>query len=114
MVSFFLLPSGKPTSGVVEVDQEAGANAEAVIRRYEFFAYAGVYDENHEAKVFKDGVFGDANPAPVDLGGYLGAQNGAVNLAAIAAVPKPETYAMLLAGLGLIGAVARRRRSPAA
>ena len=28
----------------------------------------------------------------------------------IAAVPEPETYAMLLAGLGLGGAVARRRR----
>ncbi len=30
----------------------------------------------------------------------------------LAAVPEPETYAMLLAGLGLIGAVARRRRNP--
>ena len=30
-------------------------------------------------------------------------------LAALAAVPEPETYAMLLAGLGLIGAAARRR-----
>lgn len=29
----------------------------------------------------------------------------------VAAVPEPETYAMLLAGLGLIGAVARRRKS---
>lgn len=29
----------------------------------------------------------------------------------IAAVPEPETYAMLLAGLGLVGAVARRRKS---
>jgi hypothetical protein len=28
-----------------------------------------------------------------------------------AAVPEPETYAMLLAGLGLMGAVARRKRS---
>lgn len=28
----------------------------------------------------------------------------------IAAVPEPETYAMLLAGLGLVGAIARRRR----
>jgi len=26
-------------------------------------------------------------------------------------VPEPETYAMLLAGLGLVGAIARRRRS---
>jgi 5'-nucleotidase len=29
---------------------------------------------------------------------------------AVAAVPEPETYAMLLAGLGLVGAIARRRR----
>ena len=28
----------------------------------------------------------------------------------VAAVPEPETYAMLVAGLGLLGAVARRRR----
>lgn len=30
---------------------------------------------------------------------------------AVAAVPEPETYAMLLAGLGLMGVVARRRKS---
>lgn len=29
----------------------------------------------------------------------------------VAAVPEPETYAMLLAGLGVLGAVARRRQS---
>jgi len=29
---------------------------------------------------------------------------------AIAAVPEPETYAMLLAGLGLVGVAARRRK----
>jgi hypothetical protein len=29
-------------------------------------------------------------------------------------VPEPETYAMLLAGLGLMGAVARRRKAPQA
>ena len=31
----------------------------------------------------------------------------------IAAVPEPETYAMLLAGLGFIGAIARRRNKQA-
>lgn len=29
----------------------------------------------------------------------------------VTAVPEPETYAMLLAGLGLVGAIARRRKS---
>jgi hypothetical protein len=32
------------------------------------------------------------------------------NHAYIAAIPEPETYAMLLAGLGLMGFVARRRK----
>ncbi len=32
----------------------------------------------------------------------------------IPAVPEPETYAMLLAGLGMMGAIARRRRIQAA
>jgi hypothetical protein len=31
-------------------------------------------------------------------------------IGAVAAVPEPETYAMFLAGLGIMGAVARRRR----
>jgi hypothetical protein len=32
----------------------------------------------------------------------------------VTAVPEPETYAMLLAGLGLMGAIARRRKDKAA
>ena len=32
-------------------------------------------------------------------------------LATVTAVPEPETYAMLLAGLGLMGAIARRRKA---
>jgi hypothetical protein len=35
--------------------------------------------------------------------------NGGIYSGAIAAIPEPETYAMLLAGLGLMGAVVRRR-----
>lgn len=34
-----------------------------------------------------------------------------VNVAAVSAVPEPESYAMLLVGLGLMGAIVKRRRA---
>jgi len=37
----------------------------------------------------------------------VGAANGLV----VTAVPEPETYAMLLAGLGMIGAAVKRRKA---
>ena len=37
--------------------------------------------------------------------------NADQELSAVAAVPEPETYAMMLAGLGLMGAIARRRKA---
>lgn len=40
----------------------------------------------------------------------LSGKTGAIG-ATVAAVPEPESYAMLLAGLGLIGAVGRRRNA---
>jgi len=36
---------------------------------------------------------------------------GNVNLSEVAPVPEPETYALMLAGLGLVGVVARRRKA---
>lgn len=42
------------------------------------------------------------------VGGPWSAGEGEID--AIAAIPEPETYAMLLAGLGLIGFAARRRK----
>ena len=43
-------------------------------------------------------------PKYVKVDGYT------INFATVSAVPEPETYAMLLAGLALIGAGARRRK----
>jgi hypothetical protein len=49
-------------------------------------------------------------PAYIQITGITDGGNGGIYSGAIAAaVPEPETYAMLLAGLGLMGAVVRRR-----
>jgi len=41
--------------------------------------------------------------------GYAGVSTGGAFSVVTAPVPEPETYAMLLAGLGLMGTIARRR-----
>ena len=50
-------------------------------------------------------------PAYITVTGVTDGGNGGIYSGAIAAapIPEPETYAMLLAGLGLMGAVVRRR-----
>ena len=105
---------GNPLSGILENGglAAAGANAHAIIRRYEFYAFTGVYDAvSHEAQ-FAAG-FGDSLPGPGDVGNFIGAQNAALNFdapAAVGAVPEPATWAMLLSGFGAIGSLARSRR----
>jgi hypothetical protein len=47
---------------------------------------------------------------PVTLGEPFHVQNTRVNTWAVSAVPESEQWAMLLAGLGLMGAVAMRRK----
>ena len=46
-----------------------------------------------------------------DIVGTVTGSGGGIYNVAIAAVPEPETYAMLLVGLGLIGFAARRRKN---
>ena len=79
-----------------------GPNAASILRRYEFFNYAGEYDmETHEALVGSD-----SHPLDSELGNYIGAQNAAANLNA---VPLPPAFVLLASGLlGLLG-VARRK-----
>jgi hypothetical protein len=51
-----------------------------------------------------------ANIAYFSLAGsFIGLRD--LTITSVTAVPEPETYAMMLAGLGLMGAVARRRKA---
>jgi hypothetical protein len=100
---------GNPLSGILESGYGApvGPNAASILRRYEFYKFGGQYDaiDNHAILVGTD-----SNPGLGDVGTYLGAQNGAANLVAVpAAVPEPGTWAMMLAGLGAVFGISRKR-----
>jgi hypothetical protein len=92
---------GNPLAGVLENDGNGaiGAGAKSVLRRYEFFNYAGAFDpETHEALVQND-----SQPAAGELGSFIGAQNAAINLdgAPRAPVPEPRSAVLLMAGLAV-------------
>jgi hypothetical protein len=70
-----------------------------------------VFDFNTEVAGF---VLADQRYIVLDIAETTGQtqwmDNVSIQEAAIAAVPEPETYAMLVAGLGLLGFAARRRK----
>lgn len=82
----------------------------ALVLRYEFYKYVGPLSAEGEASCGGHGG-GETPAACGGLGDYVGAQMAGFNAAQpAAAVPEPQTFAMLLAGLGVLGAVVRRRR----
>lgn len=46
-----------------------------------------------------------------DIGDYLGTSELRIDNVSVSAVPEPETYALMLAGLGLMGGYIRRRQN---
>ena len=64
-------------------------------------ALLGIYGDGSGG--YQSGFFGHVGNGPNEYG-----YNMAV---VVAAVPEPETYAMLVAGLGLVGGIARRRKA---
>ena len=115
---FQMPPAGQPGANeVLEKDLELADADQAVIRRYEFYKYAGSLNPDGSGEVMCDGPdvpghrcdtpFGDV-PGINDLGDFAGAQMAGVNLQA---VPEPGTFALMSTGLAGLGAFGRRRRA---
>jgi hypothetical protein len=112
---------GDPLAGMLELGGDAGAGAESVLRRYEFYKYVGAVDpENGEA--LSDIPLLDLLGNPIDpanggnIGAFIGAQNNAVNLNGVYVgppagvdVPEPGTLAVL--GTALLSLIGLRRRA---
>lgn len=107
---------GNPDSGKLESGYgvPVGPKAASILRRYEFFKYAGLYDQDSNEAL----VGSDSNPTLDEIGTYLGAQNAALNLdiAQIVdpnppgQVPVPATLALTLLGLGAVSLSRRGSR----
>ena len=96
----------------------AGSNAWGNAALYPGVSFNAALGESIDFNV----VYGNSTVAPMakslmvdgmslEVSTYLAADGYHMQIAQVAAVPEPETYAMLLAGLGMIGAIARRRRA---
>nr|WP_263539294.1 PEP-CTERM sorting domain-containing protein [Paucibacter sp. Y2R2-4] len=89
------------TSGIIDVTDIFDANG-TTGKKYQLFV---TQDHASAAGLDAAGMLVGGNPAGIVEGGQLQLMVSDV----VAAVPEPETYALMLAGLGLVGFAARRK-----
>ena len=86
-----------------------GVNAIALVPDADFGEYTGARSGLASLSSYKSLVYDNANWNDVASGEFTGAVLDNTAFSA-APVPEAETYAMMLAGLGLVGFMAARRR----
>ena len=92
---------------VDEVSKAVGANGDpSVVIRFEFYKYLGTFDGEGLADP-KGSETPKGNGLNASVGNYVGEQIAGFN--AVQAVPEPQTWALMLAGVALLGSLARRR-----
>jgi len=96
---------------VDEVTKSLNLNGDpSVVVRFEFFKYLGRFDDDgladpKGADTPKGNVLNDT------VGAYVGEQIAGFNAVQAAAVPEPDSALLMLAGLGAMGALMRRRQA---
>ena len=86
---------------------ELGDADKAIIRRYEFYKYVGAFDVDGSGEVVCNGLCETDPLGQRVVGSFVGAQIAGFN--AVQAVPEPQTWALMLAGILMVGGLARRR-----
>jgi len=96
-------------ANVTNAGLTVGVNAIALVPDADFGEYTGARSGQATFAAYKSMVYDNANWNDVGSGEFTG--NTLDNTAFTVAVPEPETYALMLAGLGLVGFMARRRKA---
>ena len=76
-----LVQTGPGALNELQIDRQALADSQSVTRRYEYYKYTGTYTVDGDALCIDPNC---AIPDPSELGNYIGAEIGAVNLNGVA------------------------------
>ena len=88
-------------------------NGKAVMRRYEFYRYTGLTNPEDGEVICDTACENDPQgllSGKSFVGDFVGAQMAGYNIEAVAAVPEPQTWALMMGGLAAVGAAVRRQR----